>query len=93
MLPIGRGVGLVVRRARVPVIPVVIDGSYQAWPMSRAMFRPRQIRLSYGLPMQLSDLNEEEILQAIDTTLRDMLQVLRQSNGHVPAAAIPITPR
>jgi 1-acyl-sn-glycerol-3-phosphate acyltransferase len=30
MLPIARGVSLVVRRAKVPVIPVVIEGSYRA---------------------------------------------------------------
>jgi 1-acyl-sn-glycerol-3-phosphate acyltransferase len=85
MLPMSRGVSLVVRRAKVPVIPVVIDGSYQAWPMSRTIFRPRKIRLLYGPPMQLSDLTEDQILHTIDTTLHEMLAILRQADGSLHA--------
>lgn len=79
MLPIERGVSLVVRRAKVPVIPVAIVGSYKAWPMSRQMFRPGNIRLWYGPPMDLSHLSEQEILSAIEKTLREMLTTLRVS--------------
>ena len=43
MLPIARGVSLIVRRAKVPVIPVVIDGSYRAWPISPKPFSGRPI--------------------------------------------------
>lgn len=93
MLPIERGVGLVVRRARVPVIPVVIDGSYRAWPMSRTMFRSRKIRLVYGAPMQISHLSEEEILNVIDVTLHEMQRALRQSDGRAPPAVMPVSPR
>jgi 1-acyl-sn-glycerol-3-phosphate acyltransferase len=82
MLPIARGVSLVVRRAKVPVIPVVIEGSYQAWPMNQPWFRRRKIRLLYGEPMQLSDMSEEEILRTIESTLREMLQSLRNADGH-----------
>jgi 1-acyl-sn-glycerol-3-phosphate acyltransferase len=85
MLPMERGVALVVRRAKVLVIPVAIHGSYQAWPMSRTIFRPRKISLLYGPPMQLSDLSEAQILRVIDNTLREMLLVL-QKPTHSPAA-------
>src|SRR2546430_1089738 len=32
MLPLEKGAGLVIRRAKVPVVPAVIVGSYKAWP-------------------------------------------------------------
>jgi 1-acyl-sn-glycerol-3-phosphate acyltransferase len=80
LLPIERGVSLVIRRAKVPVIPVVIDGSYEAWPMDRPMFRPWDIRVQYGPAMQLANKSEPEILSIIGNTLRDMLQQLRNTD-------------
>jgi 1-acyl-sn-glycerol-3-phosphate acyltransferase len=79
LLPISRGVSLIVRRAKVPVIPVVIDGSYQAWPINESMFRPANIRVEYGPPMDLSGLSEEEILRQIEKTLREMLAKIRMT--------------
>lgn len=84
LLPIARGVSLVVRRAKAPVILVAIAGSYQAWPMNERMFRPRKIRLIYGAPMKLSHLSEEEILSTIEHTLRQMLEELRRTTGIEP---------
>jgi 1-acyl-sn-glycerol-3-phosphate acyltransferase len=83
MLPLERGVGFIVRRAKVSVIPVVIDGSYHAWPMNRTLFRPWQIRIVYGPPMQLSDLSETQIRDVLEKTLHEMLQVLRHSTNSV----------
>jgi 1-acyl-sn-glycerol-3-phosphate acyltransferase len=80
LLPIERGVSLVIRRAKVPVIPVVIDGSYEAWPLDRNMFIPWDIRVWYGPAMQLANLSEQEILRVIGDTLRKMLLKLRTSN-------------
>jgi len=82
LLPIERGVSLIVRRANVPVIPVAIDGSYQAWPINESMFRPTNIRLVYGPPMELSGLNEQEILRKIEGTLREMLDEMRRTEGN-----------
>jgi 1-acyl-sn-glycerol-3-phosphate acyltransferase len=81
LLPISRGVSLVVRRAKVPVIPVVIDGSFEAWPLTRSVFQPANIRVWYGPPMHLADLSEDEILRTIDETLHQMLQTLRTTEN------------
>lgn len=80
LLPVQRGVGLVLRRARVPAVPVVIDGSFQAWPLWKKLFRPSNIRLVYGPPMELSDLKDEQIVQRIEATLREMFAKLRESD-------------
>ncbi len=43
-----RGFALVAERARVPVVPVLIDGAHEAWPRHRRLFRRRRLRVAYG---------------------------------------------
>ncbi|HEY4330709.1 MAG TPA: hypothetical protein VGN88_13295, partial [Phycisphaerae bacterium] len=47
------GIALILNRtkAQVPVIPVVIDGAFEAWPRKAKFPHPRQIRLIYGTPI------------------------------------------
>ena len=45
------GVAIVSQRAGVPVVPVVVDGAYQAWPRHRKVFRPHPIKVAYGKPI------------------------------------------
>jgi 1-acyl-sn-glycerol-3-phosphate acyltransferase len=77
-----KGVAFIVQRAKVPVIPAVIVGSYEAWPIHRKLFRPRPIRIRFGPPMDLTNLEHDEIVAVIDRTLRQMFEEMR-----TPAAA------
>lgn len=79
--PIQKGVALVVRKAGVPIVPVAIDGSFQAWPKMRKLFRPHPIRVLYGPPMDMSGMKGEQVVQRIDSTLRTMLAELRKNSG------------
>lgn len=78
-----RGVALIIRRARVPVVPAVIIGSFEAWPKFKRVFRPWPVRLRYGPPMLLHELHPDAIIDTIDRTLRDMLGKL---NGREASA-------
>ena len=40
MEPLASGISLLIRRAKVPVVPVAIDGAYHAWPRSSLIFKP-----------------------------------------------------
>jgi 1-acyl-sn-glycerol-3-phosphate acyltransferase len=71
------GAALVVRRANVPVVPVVIDGSFQAWPRHAKLFHSHPIRIMYGPPMDLSNMKAVEITTKIDKALRTMFAELR----------------
>jgi 1-acyl-sn-glycerol-3-phosphate acyltransferase len=71
------GAALVVRRANVPVVPVVIDGSFDAWPKDKPLFHAYPIRVMFGPPMNISHLKAAEITRIIDTTLRSMFAELR----------------
>jgi 1-acyl-sn-glycerol-3-phosphate acyltransferase len=78
--PIEKGIALIVRKANVPVVPVAIDGSFQAWPKGDKLFHSHPIRIIYGKPMHLHDLKADEIVAQIDAALRDLLNRLRAGN-------------
>jgi 1-acyl-sn-glycerol-3-phosphate acyltransferase len=75
--PIEPGAALVIRRAGVPVVPVAIDGSFEAWPKGQKRFRPYPIRVMYGPPLNIEGMKANEITAVIDRTLRRMLEELR----------------
>lgn len=48
MNPFQRGIGVLARRARVPVVPVRIDGSMRAWPRGARWLRRADVRIAFG---------------------------------------------
>ena len=89
--PMEKGVALVVRRAKVPVVPAVIVGSFEAWPVHRRFPRFRPVHVRYGRPMSLDGLEPDQILATIDETLRRMFEDLRSNPG--PACCNPLSLR
>jgi 1-acyl-sn-glycerol-3-phosphate acyltransferase len=75
--PLQRGVALIVERAQVAVIPAVILGAFDAWPIHRRFFRRRPIWIQFGPPMNLAGQDRDSILATIDRTLRSMFADLR----------------
>ncbi len=49
------GLGLIVARSGVPVIPGYISGAGRVWPKGARFLRPRKIRIIYGPPLDLAD--------------------------------------
>ena len=49
---IQRGIALIDRRAHVPVIPAVIVGAFEAWPIFRCFPRTHPVRIRFGPAMQ-----------------------------------------
>jgi 1-acyl-sn-glycerol-3-phosphate acyltransferase len=85
--PIAAGVAIIVRRARAPVIPIVIEGAFEAWPRGRRWPRLRSIRLLYGREIphdQLAGLSADEIAVRIR---REMIQLQqRLQSPHAEAS-------
>ena len=75
--PIQPGIGMLVRRADVAVVPAVIHGAYEAWPKGRKIFRPGKIRVMYGRPLNTEGLKGKEIVELIQGTLEKMLGELK----------------
>ena len=78
--PIRGGFRLLVRRARVPVVPVAVDGGYRAWPRWRLLPVPAQVRVIYGrrIPAEeFNDLSDEEAGERVAREISALLGTLR----------------
>jgi 1-acyl-sn-glycerol-3-phosphate acyltransferase len=76
--PVAGGVALVIKRAKVPVLPVALEGSYACWPKHRPLFRAGKIRLVYGEPLILHDKDSREILSIIDSEFKRLFAEARK---------------
>ena len=77
LLPIEGGVGLIARKAGVPVVPCVIEGSYSVWPKGVRRFRSGPIDVRFGTPMAFGHMKASAIVQSIDKAFHEMLAELR----------------
>ena len=76
--PFQRGVALIVRRTRVPVVPMALDGCFRAWPPNRGMPMPRgRIAVRVGEPIEAATLLADED----DGVSRLQREVTRLWNG------------
>jgi 1-acyl-sn-glycerol-3-phosphate acyltransferase len=46
----------IIRRAKVPVIPVAVEGCYEAFPKGAWFIRPHKIRVVFGKPIPAADI-------------------------------------
>ena len=49
------GIGFLIAKARVPVVPVYVRGSFHACPRGARWVRPAKITVHYGAPLQPED--------------------------------------
>ncbi len=91
MLPLQSGFALIVRRAGVPIVPVAIDGSFQAWPRGSMLFRPGRSGSSSGRRWHMDGLKPAEIIERVDRALHGLLDDLRRMDRRRPArgAGVP----
>jgi 1-acyl-sn-glycerol-3-phosphate acyltransferase len=86
--PLQRGVALIVERAQVVVVPAVILGAFEAWPIHRRFFRRHPIWIQFGPAMNFTGQDRDEILATIDRTLQTMYASLKaQVASHMEKAA------
>ncbi|MEO6434370.1 MAG: lysophospholipid acyltransferase family protein [Tepidisphaeraceae bacterium] len=83
------GIGLIARRAGVPVVPAVIDGSYAAWPKGATLFHPHSVRVLYGPALDLKHMKASQVVKKVDQTLRSMHAELRRMDPVLSGRALP----
>jgi 1-acyl-sn-glycerol-3-phosphate acyltransferase len=88
--PMQSGVALVVRRAGVPIIPVAIHGSYEAWPKGERFFHRHPIRVVYGPPLDVTGMKGDDIVRLIDRSIRTLFERLRSGQMTDKLAAEPL---
>src|SRR5262245_41958796 len=63
------GLIAVARRSKVPLVPVGIDGAYQAWPRSSRLPRPGRIAIVIGEPIppaKVEEFSDEDLLAELE---------------------------
>jgi len=74
------GVGLMIKKATVPVVPVGINGAFEALPRSGMFPKPKKIVVRYGKPVDFSDLDltnaNREAYNLIAQRLADEIRAL-----------------
>jgi len=82
--PFKRGVALLVKKARCPVLPVAIEGAFDRWPRARTLptlIGPR-VLVKYGRPIPYDELMRDgpdaalaRIAREVDALHRDLLRL------------------
>jgi 1-acyl-sn-glycerol-3-phosphate acyltransferase len=87
IVPFKAGFGLLCRRSDAAVVPVLVDGAFEAWPRQKRFFSPGRVTIWYGklLPAeQMRTMTNEELADHLTATLRQMQTECRLKQGKKP---------
>ncbi len=87
ILPFKPGFGLLCRRAKAAVVPVLIDGAFECWPRHRRIFSPGPVTVCFGEPIppeQTRTMTNEQLADYLTHTLRQMQHDCRLKQGKTP---------
>ena len=85
--PFKPGFGLLCRRGKAAVVPVVIDGAFESWPRHKKLFSPGSIVVCYGKAIsaeQAKKMGDAKLAEVLTDTLRQMQTVCRIKQGKKP---------
>jgi len=86
--PFRPGFCLIAKRADATIVPVLVDGAFEAWPRHKKIFSPwRKIVVCYGKaipPDQIKNIHERELAKMVTDTLRQMQTQTRQKQAKQP---------
>ena len=54
-----KGVGILAKELNVELVPVLITGSFESWPRTKAFPRPHRIKIIFGRPFNYDELKSE----------------------------------
>ena len=82
------GFGLICRRSNAAVVPVVVDGAFEAWPRDKKLFSPgKRIDICYGecIPAEkVKEMGDRKLAEYLTSTLRKMQADCRQKKKLKP---------
>jgi 1-acyl-sn-glycerol-3-phosphate acyltransferase len=71
------GVALVIRRAKVPVLPAIIVGAYEAFPRHAVFPKAGKIRVIYDQPRRMDHLDHHQIVSQIQQSFEKLFEEAR----------------
>jgi len=84
-----QGMSLLAQRSADWVVPVVIDGAFEAWPRWQLLPSPGQIVVQYAKPLSRAEtrrLSQDQLLQRVRQDIIDMQAEVRRRLGRPPLA-------
>jgi 1-acyl-sn-glycerol-3-phosphate acyltransferase len=75
------GIAMLAAKAKVPVLPAAIAGTFEAWPRSRSFPVPHPIRIHFGQPIspeEVKSLDAEALTALIRERILDCQVIARQ---------------
>lgn len=84
MQPLKPGFLVVARRCGVPLLPVGVDGAYQAWPRDAKWPRPTRVVTVIGPPIapeELQTLSDEEAIELLSQRIGACLEEAQRLRG------------
>jgi 1-acyl-sn-glycerol-3-phosphate acyltransferase len=78
------GPARIAARAGVPLVPMVIDGAFEAWPRTALLPRPHTIRVACGRPVSAEDAaagEPDEVMAALRRQMLGLQAELRRSDA------------
>lgn len=73
-----KGTALIIRKAKVPVVPVAIHGSFECFPRGTTIPKPHKISVMFGPPMtHLHELKGDEITKVMQDRITGLYAWLR----------------
>jgi len=83
--PFKPGLGLMSWELKVPILPVLLEGTRESMPVGRSWPAPGQIRVTFGKPVEMADYESlaekkstrEELYRRIVADVRTRIQLLR----------------
>jgi 1-acyl-sn-glycerol-3-phosphate acyltransferase len=79
LLDFKKGAAILAAELDVPIVPVVIDGTYLVWPRESRRLHFAKVKLRFGDPIQprafvTGETDEEVAYEKLSTALRDRIQ-------------------
>ena len=87
IIPVKPGFGLLCRRAKAAVVPVLIDGAFDIWPRHKRLFEPGAVTVVFGRPLspaQIETMSNKALADHLTRTLRQMQHDIRLKRGKKP---------
>ena len=82
------GLALLAKKTNAPIVPVVIDGAYEAWPRTSAIPFPFvPIHVMYGQPLfpdEIKNYSSEDFVKIIHRKMIEMQNEIRLAAGKHP---------
>jgi 1-acyl-sn-glycerol-3-phosphate acyltransferase len=86
MQPLKPGFCSIVRRSNVPIVPMAIDGSFQAWPRTRKFPRRGVVHIHIGRPISQSEqaeCSDEQLIEIVRQRIAECLAKAQESRARV----------